>query len=368
MCGLVESPVGAALRGRAGGRLCRGPHHSPPAGRRHPKKRELIVVAHIASLSQLQTPAWALVNGALVPYNDVRIHISAEALTRAMSVFEGVKGYWNTSGDVFALRTPRAHYDRLCRSAALLHIPIRFSYDDYVEGLRTLAEQLLIPERDLWFRTTLYVTEGHWGAGTVAELVVTAFTQQKDNPEPMRLGVSTWRRAADVALPARVKSSANYVGARLARMEVNRLGYDDAIMLNDAGRVAEATGACVLIAARGVVLTPPTAEGCLDSITVTALERVAEDIGVRMQRRPVDRTELLVAEECGVAGTISELTLVSEVDGYQFAKSGLLSALRARYLEVMRGDVVLPELEMYPLMKRGVAEAMEPVGELSGAG
>jgi len=309
-------------------------------------------MAHTASLSQLQNPPWALVNGELVPYQDVKIHISAEALTRALSVFEGLKGYWNTEGDVFSVRTPRRHYDRLCRSAALFHIPIRFSYEEFVAGLATLGERLLVPERDLWFRTTLYVTEGHWGEGTVGDLIVTAFTQQKHDPDPMRLGVSTWRRAADVALPTRVKSSANYVGARLARIEVRRLGYDDAILLNEGGRVAEATGACVLIADNNGIASPPTSEGCLDSITVDALGKVCRELGLPFERRPIDRTELLTADECGVAGTISELTLIDEIDGYRYRQNGVLARLRQRYLEVMRGEAVLAGIDLMPLITR----------------
>jgi branched-chain amino acid aminotransferase len=307
-------------------------------------------MAHTASLSQLQTPPWALVNGELMPYNDVRIHISAEALTRAMSVFEGVKGYWNDTGEIFAVRTPRQHYDRLCRSAALLYIPITFSYEDFLTGLETLAGRLLVPDRDLWFRVTLYVTQGHWGEGTSADLIVTAFTQQKHNPDPMRLGVSTWRRGSDVSLPTRVKCSANYVVGRLARIEVRRLGYDDAVMLNDAGRIAETTGACVLIADKGRIISPPTHEGCLDSITVGALEQVSRECGVPFERRPIERTELLAAEECGIAGTITELTLVEEVDGFHFAQSGLLSELRQRYVQIMRGASVLPGIELLPLI------------------
>jgi len=307
-------------------------------------------LVHTASLSQLQVPKWALVNGELVNYEDVRIHISAEALTRALSVFEGVKGYWNYSGDVFAVRSPRRHYDRLCRSASLFHIPIRFTYEEFVAGLSALAEQLLVPDRDLWFRPTLYVTQGHWGEGTAADLVVTAFTQQKNDPDPMRLGVSTWRRAADVALPTRVKSSANYVGARLARIEVHRLGYDDAVLLNDAGRVAEATGACILIADRNGIASPPTSEGCLDSITLNAMELVARDMGLTFERRPIERSELLAADECGIAGTISELTLVEEVDGFRFGLSGVLSQVRQRYIEIMRGEAVLPGIDLVPLI------------------
>lgn len=309
-------------------------------------------MAHTASLSQLQTPRWALVNGDLVPYGDVRIHISAEALTRALSVFEGVKGYWNSAGTVFAIRTPRRHYERLCRSAAMLYIPITFSYEDYLNGMQKLAGELLHPDRDLWFRTTLYVTHGHWGEGTAADLVVTAFTQAKDDADPMRLGVSTWRRAADVALPTRVKSSANYVGGRLARIEVRRLGYDDAVMLNDSGRVAEATGACIVIADKGKVVSPPSHEGCLDSITVDALQLISQEYGIPFERKAIDRTELLSAEECGIAGTITELTLVEEIDGFHYVQTGLLSDLRQQYLRVMRGESVLDHIELVPIVEK----------------
>jgi branched-chain amino acid aminotransferase len=306
-------------------------------------------MAHTASISQLQTPPWALVNGELVPYTDVKIHISAEALTRALSVFEGVKGYWDTAGELFSIRTPRRHYDRLRRSASLFHIPVRFSYDEFLAGLEKLAGELLVPDKDLWFRPTMYVTHGHWGEATEADLVVTAFSQRKLDPDPMRLGVTSWRRASDLVLPTRVKSSANYVGARMARIEVRRLGYDDAIMLNDAGRVAEATGACVLIVQRGRIVTPPTSESCLDSITVDILEEVAKELGMPFERRPIERTELLAADECGLAGTISELTLVSELDGVEYDQTGLLAQLRQRYLELMRGDLVLPGVELAPL-------------------
>jgi branched-chain amino acid aminotransferase len=319
------------------------------------------VLAHTASISQLQTPPWALFNSEVVRYEDLRIHISAEALTRALSVFEGIKGYWNYTGDVFAVRSPRRHYDRLCRSAALLHIPIRFTYEQFLAGLATLGGKLLLPDRDLWFRPTLYVTQGHWGEGTVADLVVTAFTQRKDDPDPMRLGVSTWRRAGDVALPTRVKCSANYVVARLARIEARRLGYDDAVLLNEAGRVAEATGACILVVDRGCIATPPTSEGCLDSITVDALEHVAEEMGVPFESRPIERTELLTADECGIAGTISELTLVAEVDGFQYEQSGLLSQVRTRYIEIMRSESVIPAIDLVPL----VDGAGQPASEYS---
>ena len=126
-------------------------------------------MGHVASLSQLQNPPWALVNGELMPYEDVRIHISAEALTRALSVFEGMKGYWNdrVTSSRSELRTgtttdfgDRPHYCTFLSPSATRSC--RRSEDPR----RAVAD----PRSDLWFRTTLYVTQGHWGEGTVADL------------------------------------------------------------------------------------------------------------------------------------------------------------------------------------------------------
>jgi branched-chain amino acid aminotransferase len=307
-------------------------------------------LAHVASLSQLQTPPWASVDGELKPYNDVKLHISAEALTRALSVFEGVKGYWDPEVSTFRLRSPEAHHERLKRSAQLFHIPFDVSYEEFVRRHTQLAAELLVPEKDLWLRPTLYVTEGHWGEGTVATMVITAFTQTKSDTAPMKLGVSTWRRGTDVDLPTRVKSSANYVVARLARIEVRKRGYDDAVLLNREGRVAEATGACVVLATDEGVVVPPSSEGALDSLTVRILEQLCLREGVGFTRRPVDRTELLSAREVGIAGTISELTLVDEVDGFAFPVDGVLSDLRSSYMRVMRGEDHLPGVSMVPVL------------------
>ncbi len=214
-------------------------------------------MTHTTSLSQLQRPAFAAVNGVLVPYDDVKIHISAEALTRALSIFEGMKGYWDPGSQEFGIRNPMQHYERLCRSAALLHIPVDFSYKEFRDACLTLARALLIADRDMWFRATMYVVDGHWGEGTRADLIVTAFQQTKDLLPPMTLTVSSWRRSGDTQLPYRVKASANYVVARQARIEASGRGFDDALLLNDSGRVAEATGSCVVAFRNGVVLTPP---------------------------------------------------------------------------------------------------------------
>jgi branched-chain amino acid aminotransferase len=300
---------------------------------------------HAPSVSQLQHPAFAVVNGELVPYDDVKVHISAEALTRALSIFEGMKGYWDTESREFGIRSPRLHYERLRRSAAVLHIPVEFSYDEFRDSCLVLASALLTTDSDMWFRTTMYVVEGHWGEGTRADLVVTAFHQTKDPIPPMTLTVSSWRRSGDTQLPYRVKAAANYVVARQARIEASERGFDDAVLLNDAGRVAEATGSCVVAFRDGMVITPPPYEGALESITVDVVERICHREGLAFARRPLDRTELLTSDEAAIAGTISELTPISRIDTAELRVDGVLSSLRDRYLGAMRRAEPLTDLE-----------------------
>jgi branched-chain amino acid aminotransferase len=299
---------------------------------------------HLASLSQLQTPPWAISEGELVAYSDVCIHISAEALTRALSVFEGIKGYWDEGSTSFAIRALDRHYTRLCESARLFEIPMPVSYEEFRGQCDQLAGELVRPDKDLWMRTTLYVVEGHWGEGTRANLVITGFHQPKLPPTPVSLAVSTWRRAADDQMPPRVKSSANYVVARLARIEAHGRGCDDAILLNQHGRVAEATGACVIAARNGTLVTPPTWEGALDSITVSVLRELAARRGIPVEQRPLDRSELLVSDEVAIAGTISEITPVSRIDAFEFGTDGILAELLDDYMTAMRERWSLPNL------------------------
>ena len=112
------------------------------------------------------------------------------------------------------------------------------------------------------------MTDGHWCENTVADLVVTAYHQDKVVPESINLGVSTWRRSNDDSLPARIKTSTNYQVGRLARIEGRARGCQDMILLNQWGHIAEATGSCVLMVRDGVIYTPPATEGALESITL----------------------------------------------------------------------------------------------------
>jgi branched-chain amino acid aminotransferase len=291
--------------------------------------------------------------GKLVPWDEATLHIGCEAAIRGLNVFEGLKGYWQQDGQ-FKIVMMRQHYERLKRSARLLHIPCEYSLEEYVDAIDQLIGALVSPDRDMWARTTLFVTDGHWGENTVSDLVVTAYHQEKRTPSSIKMGVSTWRRSSDVALPARIKTGSNYQVSRLARIEGRPLGYEDMVLLNHSGRVAEATGSCLLMVREETIVTPPATEGALESITLDIVESLAQSLGIKFTRRPIDRTELLVADEIGICGTLCEVAVATSIEGLALSKnSPVLGAIQRRYLDAVRGVDPHPLVELTALSSLG---------------
>lgn len=278
----------------------------------------------------LQTPKWAYYQGAIRPYAEAKLHIASEAVVRGLNVFEGLKGFWQPDG-AFGLLALEPHWRRLRRSAKLLHIPFEMSLEAWTDANHAIVQSLYEPDRNMWIRATLYVTEGHWGERTKSDLVLTAYHLSKDLPAPVATGVSTWQRGTDAALPYRIKTSTNYQVARLAKIEGRERGYPEMVLLNQHGRVAEAVGSAILIVRDGRIVTPPPWEGAIESITIDILEALAASMDIPFERRPIDRTELIIADEMAFAGTLNDLTLIHALDGAPFGPSPILSALAQRY-------------------------------------
>ena len=295
---------------------------------------------------KLQRPEWVYSAGSVRPWEEAVLHVSSEAVIRGLNVFEGLKGYAQEDGSIGFVYLDR-HYRRLCRSAQLLSIPVEVSYDEFERACTELTHALYRTDKDFYIRATLFVTEGHWGANTVADLVLTCYYQEQEAPAPITMGVSTWRRASDVTMPPRIKTGTNYQVARLARMEGRSREYEDMILLNEYGRVAESTVACVLVVRDGRICTPPPSEGAMESITVAGLEQIAADLGYELERRPLDRTELYVAEELGLTGTLTEITLVRSLDDRPLPEdTPILSGLLGRYREAVTGANPHPAVEL----------------------
>lgn len=295
----------------------------------------------------LQKPRWAYFQGDVRPWEEATLHVSTEAVNRGLNVYEGLKGYWQVGGNSFGIVEMRRHYERLTRSARLLHIPVPVTFEEFREACAKLVRALYESDKDMWIRATLYVVEGHWGEGTVADLVLTAYHQSKQPPSPVSVGVSTWQRATDLSLSPRIKTSANYNVARLARIEGRGRGFSEMILLNQYGRVAEATGACLIMVRDGSVVSPPASEGRLESITLEIVREICHSRAIPFVERPIDRTELHIADELRLVGTLAELTPITRVDDYELPLSRPLTDLIAEtFWDAVRGVVPHPGVEL----------------------
>lgn len=298
-------------------------------------------------MAQLQKPSHVFMGGRLVAWDEAKIHVSAEALIRGISVFEGIKGYWDADNKHIRLLALRQHFKRLHQSAEMVHLPFAMEYGAFFKACASICNAVRASGKDLWLRPTVLPLEGNWGANTVTDLVITSYTQEMKRPDPIEIGISSWQRPSDASQPARLKSAANYQVGRNARIEGRRVGCSEMVLLNPAGRVAEATGAAVLIVRNGSVITPPSYEGCLESITVDIVEKICGTLKIPFVRRPVDRSELLVADEIGLAGTLQELAIVKRIDYRALPQQApVLSSVADYFWDFVRGKRALDEFEL----------------------
>src|SRR5262249_55498015 len=139
----------------------------------------------------------------------------------------------------------------------------------------------------------------------------------------------------------------NYQVGRLARIEGRATGCQDMVLLNQWGRVAESTGACILMVRDGVVYTPPATEGALETITVDIVEALASSVEIPFVRRPIGRTELSIADEIALCGTLAELPVVRLFEGQKMSENArVLKALQTRYLNAVRGIDPHPAIQL----------------------
>jgi branched-chain amino acid aminotransferase len=281
---------------------------------------------------------WA--DGALREWHSVAVPLMSDAVLRSVAVFEGMRADRTQDGRI-RLLSGRAHAERLLRSARALRIPIRYGADEILESAATVARA----ELDATGRRVAYVRPMALGAGLTEEsgpcsLTIAAFAQQDKPSTTARMQISSLRRPAPDSLPPQIKAVANYQLTRLARITARAAGYDDAIFLNPEGRLAEAAGAAVIVERQGRLITPPDWDGCLRSITVDVIERIAGQVNVPFSREPVPLSTLCSADGVALAGTLADLVDVTCLDDLAVPAGPAIATVRRHYQEAMSGGAL----------------------------
>jgi branched-chain amino acid aminotransferase len=285
-------------------------------------------------------------NGEIVPWEDAKIHVRTECAMRGANVFEGIRAYWSEAEEQLHLFKAQQHLERLDRSMKIMRMSITYTRDDLISACVALLKKNRFRE-DIHLRPCVYFGEGAFSAFSPEEILTG--TVVAGVPMPSRLDleegiaccVSSWVRISDDTIPPRIKAGANYQNSRLAAVEARVNGYDNAILLNRQGKVAEGTNACVFIVRDGVPVTPGVTDGILESITrATLIELFQVELGLTVVEREVDRTELYVAEEVFFCGSGAEILPIGSVDRYLVGggKVGPMTRrIRAVYSDVVRG-------------------------------
>ncbi|MFH9725964.1 aminotransferase class IV [Streptomyces sp. NPDC017254] len=277
-------------------------------------------------------------DGEIAAWDRARIPLMSDALLRGLSVFDGLVARRQTDGTLALIGAER-HLDRLARSCEVLGLPLEGGPPALLDGCRAAAEREAGDDPDC----EVYVRPMVVGAiltprARAASVTVAAFRRQPAAPTPVALQTSAWRRPADDTLPPALKVVGNYQLTRLARLEATTAGYDDALILNTAGRVAESAGAAVVQERGGRLSTPPAWEGCLDSVTVALLAEIARAEGIEWAREPLLRTTVLGADGLALAGTLADVVPVSRLDHREYAAPApLLDQLGELWAEASRG-------------------------------
>ena len=257
-------------------------------------------------------------NGKMLPYTDATLHFMTPGLHYGIAVFEGIRCYATPQGPaVFRLGD---HMRRLIDSANVLGFQtLPFTAAELVEAARQLVAANGFDE--CYIRPLIYLAEGGWnltldGGKPHAAIAVwkwEAYLGEDALQRGVRANVSSFTRHHSNVMMTKAKVSGNYANSVLARTESLRLGFDEAIMLDPQGYVAECTGENIFLVRRGKVYTPPAA-AILEGITRDTLFELAKGLGLAVTEQPIARDQLYVADEVFVCGTAAEVIALREID------------------------------------------------------
>ncbi|HTT15321.1 MAG TPA: branched-chain amino acid transaminase [Thermoplasmata archaeon] len=258
-------------------------------------------------------------DGSLVPWDAARVHVLTHGLHYGYAVFEGIRCHETPRGSaIFRLGE---HLDRFLNSAKVYRMALPYDRAALTKACVELVRANGIPEA--YLRPIAFSGYGEMGLDpTKSPLQVAvamwewgAYLGADGVRRGVRATVSSWVRVDSRSLPPQAKCAANYANSALAKMEAVSGGYDEAILLNSAGMVAEGPGENIFRVKHGVVSTPPASSGILRGITRDTVIRFVAEEGLVFQRNDFTREELFTADELFYTGTAAGITPIREVDG-----------------------------------------------------
>ncbi|EAH7030624.1 branched-chain-amino-acid transaminase [Campylobacter lari] len=283
-------------------------------------------------------------DGKIIDFDDAKIHVLTHSLHYANAVFEGTRAYKTQNG--LAIFRLKEHTKRLLESAKITLINSPFSQEELenaqVELLRANDFQ-----NNTYLRPLIFLGDGTMGVYhakapvrvAIAAWEWGAYLGEEGLEKGIKVKISSFARNSVKSSLGKAKASANYLNSQMAKYEAIEAGYEEALMLDEEGFVAEGTGECFFMVKDGKLITPPN-DFSLKSITQDTVLKIAHDLGISVVRQRISRDEVYVADEAFFTGTAAEITPINNIDARIIGngkRGELTTKLQNAYFDIVYG-------------------------------
>jgi len=297
----------------------------------------------VLSMSDRDGVIW--MDGQFVPWREAKVHVLTHTLHYGMGVFEGVRAYKTDRGAaIFRLQE---HTDRLFRSAHILQMPMPFSKDELNQATLDAVKNNQLDSA--YIRPMCFY--GSEGMGLRADNLKVhvmiaawkwgAYFGTEELEKGIRIRTSSYTRHHVNITMCKAKANGNYMNSMLALQEALSCGYDEAMLLDNEGYVAEGSGENIFLVRDGVIYTP-TLTSALDGITRATIVQLADELGISVVEKQITRDEVYIADEVFFTGSAAEVTPIREVDDRQIAdgkRGPMTEKLQTLYFDIVQGRV-----------------------------
>jgi len=284
-------------------------------------------------------------NGEFVSWDDAKVHVLTHTIHYGNGVIEGTKAYKTDRG--YAIFRLNDHTVRLKESAKMTLIDIPYSVEEMNKAQIDLLKKNEFTGDNVYIRPFAFLGYGVMGLYHKEAPVETvmaawewgAYLGEEGMKKGIKLKIVSMTRPANTSNMGKAKATANYLNSQMAKYEAIDCGYDEALLLDDQGYVAEASGAGFFMVRDGVLISPPN-DNSLESITQKTVIEMAQNMGIEVVRRRITREEVYIADECFLTGTAAEITPVRNVDAREIgngARGEMTEKIQSAYFDIVFG-------------------------------
>ncbi len=284
-------------------------------------------------------------DGQFTPWDDAKVHVLTHTLHYGNGAIEGTKAYKTVDGRC-AIFKLQEHTQRLLNSSKMTLMDVSYTIEEL-----NAAQVELLQKNELfegaYIRPLVYLGYGVMGLYhkdcpvnvSISAWEWGAYLGEEGLKKGVRVKISSMTRTPNTSGMGKAKAVANYLNSQMAKYEAVEAGYDEALLRDDQGYIAEASGAAFFMVRNGVLISPPS-DNTLESITQQTVIDLAKDMGIEVVRRRVTREEVYIADEAFFTGTAAEVTPIREVDARiigEGSRGPITEKLQTAYFDVVAG-------------------------------